>query len=283
MDDADSRLGVVAAGIPFSALTWGDPAGPPLLLVHGVIASAAGWWRVGPALAATGRRVVAVDMPGHGRTGHWTGRARFRETAADLVEFVRVAGLGSEDLRVVAHSWGAMVACAMPAAGLRPSRLVLLDPPVITLGEIEAEAAAATAAGPIVRPTFEAARAAAAGEHPDWAVGDLDAAARAAVDTDLEAVRRILFENGDWDAGLAALSEPVAAGLDVWVVRGDPAAGGRLPDKVAATFAARFGADHVLTLVGAPHSPQATHPDELIDALGQALGQAPARSATARR
>ena len=72
-----------AAGIPFSALSWGDPDGRPLLLVHGVTASAAIWWRVGPALAATGRRVVAVDLPGHGRTGHWTGRHRFRDNAAD--------------------------------------------------------------------------------------------------------------------------------------------------------------------------------------------------------
>ena len=272
MKDAGSRLEVVAAGIAFSALTWGDPAERPLLLVHGVIASAAVWWRVGPALASAGRWVVAVDLPGHGRTGHWSGRARFGETAADLVAFVRAAGLASEGLQVVAHSWGAMVACAMPAAGLRPSRLVLLDPPVVTLGEIAAEVAAATAAGLVVPATVEVARAAASEAHPDWSEGDLDATAQAAVGTDLEAVRQVLFENGDWDAGLAALSEPVVAGLDVWVVRGDPAAGGRLSDGVAAAFAARFGAGHVLTLVGAPHSPQATHPDGLIAALRQALG-----------
>jgi pimeloyl-ACP methyl ester carboxylesterase len=269
MNDAGSRLTVVAAGIQFSALTWGDPATRPLLLVHGVTASAEIWWRVGPALAATGRRVVAVDMPGHGRTGHWLGHARFTETAADLVEFIRMAGLATADLQVVAHSWGAMVATAMPAAGLRPSRLVLLDPPVISLAQIEAEAAAAA---PVAPASLEAARAAAATEHPDWPAGDLDAVAEAAAGTDLEAARQILFENGDWDAGLSSLSGPAAAGLDVRVVRGDPTAGGLLPDEVAATFAQRFGADHVITIVGAPHSPQATHPDELLAALQQALG-----------
>ncbi len=94
------RQTVVAAGIPFSALTWGEPRGRPLLLVHGVTASAAGWWRVGPALAATGRRVVAVDLPGHGQTGHWTGRAKFRDTASDLGAFVRAAGIDRADLQV---------------------------------------------------------------------------------------------------------------------------------------------------------------------------------------
>lgn len=269
MNDAGSRLTVDAAGIPFSALTWGDPAARPLLLVHGVTGSAAGWWRIGQALAATERRVVAVDLPGHGRTGHWTGRATFRETAADLVEFVRAAGLATPDLQIVAHSWGAIVATAMPAAGLCPSRLVLLDPPVISLAQIAAEAAAAA---PVAPASLEAARAAAASEHPDWAAGDLDAVAEAAAGTDLEAASQILFGNGDWDAGLSALSEPAAAGLDVRVVRGDPTAGGLLPDHAAATFAQRFGADHVITIVGAPHSPQATHPDELLAALQQALG-----------
>lgn len=269
MNDAGSRLTVVAAGIPFSALTWGGRAARPLLLIHGVTASAEIWWRVGPAFAATGRRVVAVDMPGHGRTGHWAGRWRFRETAADLVEFIRAAGLATADLGVVGHSWGAMVSATLPAAGLRPARLVLLDPPVISLAQIAVEAAAAA---PVPPASPEAARAAAAAEHPDWAAGDLAAAAEAAAWTDLEAARQILFENGDWDAGLSALSDPAAAGLDVRVVRGDPAAGGRLPDEAAATFAQRFGADHVITIPGAPHSPQATHADELLAALQQALG-----------
>ena len=83
--------------------------------------------------------------------------------------------------------------------------------------------------------------------------------------------RQVLFENGDWDSGLAALSDPAAAGLDVRVVRGDPATGGHMPDDVAATFAARYGAGHVTMIAGAPHSPQGTHPDELAAALRHAL------------
>jgi pimeloyl-ACP methyl ester carboxylesterase len=268
MNDAGTRLTVVAAGIPFSAIAWGDPAARPLLLVHGVTASAAGWWRVGPALAGTRRRVVAVDLPGHGRTGHWTSRARFQQTAEDLAEFIRIAGLATPDLQIVAHSWGAMVAVGLPAAGIHPARLVLLDPPSLSLSQIVAEA---TAAHPAPSSSPEAARLAVVAEHPGWPEGDQDAAVEAALGADLGAAQAVLFGNGDWDSGLAALAQTDAAGLDVWVVRGDPTAGGHTPDEVAAAFADRYGADHVLSIAGAPHSPQPTHPDELIAALLRAL------------
>nr|BFE86321.1 hypothetical protein GCM10020093_089220 [Planobispora longispora] len=36
------------------------------VLIHGIMASSRCWWRVGPALAERGYRVVAVDLPGHG-------------------------------------------------------------------------------------------------------------------------------------------------------------------------------------------------------------------------
>ena len=52
-----------------------------------------------------------------------------------------------------------------------------------------------------------------------------------------------------------------ADGLDVWLIRGDPAAGGYVPDTVLPAFAARIGEGHVLTLAGAPHAPQRTHPE----------------------
>ena len=134
-----SRVTMAGAGVPFSALTWGEAGDRPLLLIHGVTASAEIWWRVGPALAATGRRVVAVDLPGHGQTGHWTGRSLFRETAADLADALRGAGLATPDLQVIAHSWGAMVSTCLPSVGIRPATLVLLDPPTISLGQIVRE------------------------------------------------------------------------------------------------------------------------------------------------
>ena len=48
-------------------LRW-EPDGAPrgdVALLHGVMALADVWWRIGPALAARGWRATAVDLPGH--------------------------------------------------------------------------------------------------------------------------------------------------------------------------------------------------------------------------
>lgn len=266
---AGDRLSVEAAGIPFSALAWGQPSARPLLLIHGVTASAAIWWRVGPALAATGRRVVAVDLPGHGQTGRWQGHFRFRDNAADVAAFAQEAGLARADLQVIGHSWGAMTAAALPTAGLRPATIVLLDPPTLPLAVIGREV---EGAGARSYATFEEAVAAIRGANPAWVEGDVRAKAEAVTQLDETAARSVLLDNGDWDGGLADLADPAAAGIPVWVIRGDPASGGYLRDAAVPAFATRVGADHIITIQGGPHSPQRTHPVETTAALIRALG-----------
>ena len=265
------RVAIPAAGIPFSALTWGDAATRPLLMLHGVTSSAATWWRVGPALAALGRWVVAPDLPGHGRTGYWQGHHRIRDTAADLAAFAREAGLARADLQVIGHSWGATIAAALPVAGLIPSTIVLLDPPAIPLARIALEAS-----DPAQR-TFEyidEARHVIAAENPDWAEGDIAAKAEALTELDEQAARSVLLDNGDWDGGLADLADPAAAGVDVWVIRGDPAAGSYVPDAMLPAFEARVGRDRIITIAGGPHSPHRTHPTLTTAALVRALDSA---------
>jgi pimeloyl-ACP methyl ester carboxylesterase len=236
-----------------------------------VTASAAVWWRVGPALAATGRRVVAVDQAGHGRTGHWRGHHRFRDNAADIATFIRAAGLDQAELQVIGHSWGAVTAAALPVAGFRPATLVLLDPPVLPFERIALEAS-----DPGQQPvaTLEDAVHAIEATEPAWSDGDVRAKAEAVMELDFEAARAVLLDNGDWDGGLADLRDPAASGLDVWLVRGDPATGGYVDDEAAAAFAEVIGADHVLSIAGGPHSPQRTHPEETVACFLHALGPA---------
>src|SRR6478752_1162670 len=75
---ATGTSGVVAAGgMRWATLSWGSATDPPVLLMHGVTSNADTWWRVGPALAAAGRHVIAIDMPGHGGTQGWRRRHRF--------------------------------------------------------------------------------------------------------------------------------------------------------------------------------------------------------------
>ncbi|MDO8483840.1 MAG: alpha/beta hydrolase [Candidatus Limnocylindrales bacterium] len=266
--DPGTRSTTVAAGIPFSSIRWGKPGARPLLLIHGVTASARIWWRLGPALAATGRRVIAVDLPGHGLTGTWRRHHRFRDNATDVAAWIREAGLATADLQIVGHSWGAMTAAALPRAGIRPATLVLLDPPAVPYSLISE-----MANDPSERPYREMAEAIArlSAANPAWSAGDVEAKAEALVQLDVEAARAVLLDNGDWDGGLTDLADAAAARVPTWIVRGDPAAGGLLPDARLPAFEALLGADHVITLRGAPHAPQRTHPAETTQALLHAL------------
>jgi pimeloyl-ACP methyl ester carboxylesterase len=262
--DPGSRSTVVAAGIPFSAITWGSADGLPLVLIHGVTASARIWWRVGPALAATGRRIVAVDLPGHGLTGNWRGHHRFRDNAADVAAWIREAGLATPDLQVVGHSWGAMTAAALPRAGIRPARLVLLDPPAVSHARISQ-----MASDPSEQPhrNLSEAIAALTRANPAWTAGDVEAKAEALIQLDVDAARAVLLDNGDWDGGLADLVEAAADRVPTWVIRADPAVGGYVPDERLPAFEALLGSDHVITMAGAPHAPQRTHPADTVRAL----------------
>jgi len=269
-DPIAPELGVVeAAGIPFATRSWGDPAAPPILLIHGVTASSRVWWRVGPALAAgTARRIVAVDQAAHGLTRHWTGHHGFAENARDVAAFAAAAGLAGPDLLVVGHSWGGMTAAALPGAGLAPATLVLLDPPAIP-----AAAIATMLDDPVERHYDHLAEAITAlGRlHPTWSYGDVAAKAEALTQFDEPAVRAILTQNGDWDGGLAGLTDPAAAAVPTWLVRGDPAAGGLVPDDEADRIAARIGAGHVLTIAGGAHAPMRQRPEATTLALLRAL------------
>jgi pimeloyl-ACP methyl ester carboxylesterase len=101
------------------------------VLVHGVTGWHRTWWRVGPALAAAGYRVVAVDQRGHGHSPRLRGSITVRDLAADLATVVGALG-GRADL-LVGHSLGG--AAGLELAVAHPAlvgRLVLEDPPAIS-------------------------------------------------------------------------------------------------------------------------------------------------------
>jgi pimeloyl-ACP methyl ester carboxylesterase len=262
------RTTVAAAGIRWSVLEWGAADARPLLLLHGVTASAGIWWRIGPALAATGRRVLAPDLPGHGHTGQWGGHHRFADNARDVAALVRAAGVHRPDLQVVGHSWGGMTAAALPSVGLLPATLVLLDPPVLAASSLAGMVAANG-----TYAELKAARAAVAAGNPGWLPADVEAKAEALVQLQPAAARQVLLENGDWDGGLTALAHEAAADVPVWLIRGEEHAGGLVPDAAIPAFEDRIGPEHVLTIADGPHAPQRTHPEATLLALLLALGE----------
>src|SRR5439155_21393530 len=174
------------------------------VLLHGVMAKAETWWRIGPALEARGWQVSAVDLPGHGRAPRLTGLADLQAFSAQTAERLpdRV------DL-LVGHSLGAVVALAL--AG-RARALVLEDPPGALDGRdrlglalgIEADSAL------VVRDRAAlVARERAA--NPGWADEDVEYAVDGIAAADAKAVAAALRSPLRWDrlALLAAVKQPV--------------------------------------------------------------------------
>ncbi|HEX6366263.1 MAG TPA: alpha/beta fold hydrolase, partial [Agromyces sp.] len=163
-----------AAGMRWNARSWGNPQDPPLVAAHGIMSDGGVYWRIGPALAAAGRRVIAVDLPAHGGTGPWNGRYTLADTAADLASFIRAMDLDSTRLAVLGHSWGGAVAAALPAAGFRPRSLVLLDPPCLGLDGMLAMTRDAVEHS---YTSVQEARGNLRAAYPAWSDGDVEAKA----------------------------------------------------------------------------------------------------------
>src|SRR5262245_37901786 len=104
---------------PVHYIDHGGPhgeCGSRMVLVHGLGGSHVNWAGVGHLLART-HRVVAVDLPGFGRTP-LAGRTSAVDANADLLaRFVRA--LGDEPATLVGNSMGGML--AMICAARHPS------------------------------------------------------------------------------------------------------------------------------------------------------------------
>ena len=100
-------------------------SGPPLILLHGVSLSAASWAPLFTALPD--RRLLAIDLPGHGLSDPASyRRGHVRQSAHQLIEDIFDA-LELDRAPVVGHSLGAMFALWYAATGTeRISRLVAI-------------------------------------------------------------------------------------------------------------------------------------------------------------
>jgi pimeloyl-ACP methyl ester carboxylesterase len=107
---------------------WGGPTGRGIVLVHGGGAHSRWWDHIAPMLAA-GRRVIAIDLSGHGDSGRREVYT-FDTWAGEVLAVAADAGL-TEPPVVIGHSMGGVV--ALRAAALFGSQIegaVIIDAPL---------------------------------------------------------------------------------------------------------------------------------------------------------
>jgi pyruvate dehydrogenase E2 component (dihydrolipoamide acetyltransferase) len=120
--DAARPREIEAAGLRLRYLELGEGDSTPVLLLHGFGADLNSWMFNHPALA-DGRRVIALDLPGHGGSVKEVGAG----DAESLTEAVEAAAdvLGIERGHLVGHSMGAAIAALL--ASRRPERTATLS------------------------------------------------------------------------------------------------------------------------------------------------------------
>jgi pimeloyl-ACP methyl ester carboxylesterase len=105
--ERDIRKIRLATGVSLSYLTHGDPAGVPVILLHGWAESSGSFDRLTPLLPPTVRALVP-DLRGHGDADKPEGGYALGDFAADIAAFMTALGLSSAS--VVGSSSGGYVA-----------------------------------------------------------------------------------------------------------------------------------------------------------------------------
>lgn len=124
---AGQPLNLQVKGIEIAAQAWGNPNGQPVLALHGWLDNSASYAWLAPALAqlADDYYIVAVDLPGHGLSGHWPEHHHYHLWAGvEDIEHIADA-LGWSRFHLLGHSMGA--AMSVLYAGCFSSRLLSLS------------------------------------------------------------------------------------------------------------------------------------------------------------
>ncbi|MEZ5561032.1 MAG: alpha/beta hydrolase [Pseudomonadales bacterium] len=119
MTSSSAELTHRSADVGGARIHWVEAGeGPVALMVHGFPESWYSWRNQLPALAAAGYRAVAIDVRGYGRSSkpRQVDDYRMVRKVSDIVGLV--AALGSDDVTLIGHDWGAPI--VWNSALLRP-------------------------------------------------------------------------------------------------------------------------------------------------------------------
>ncbi len=131
---ADVRL---STGVRLHYMAQGDPAGRPVILLHGITDSWFSFSRVLPGISQE-RRVYALDFRGHGDSDRPAQGYAPRDMAADVIAFMDALGIRRAIL--VGHSMGSFVAQQAALAALeRIAAMVLIGSATMVRNEVTLE------------------------------------------------------------------------------------------------------------------------------------------------
>jgi len=112
---------------------WGDPAGPPVVCLHGVTGHGARYRALAERLV--GRRVTAFDLRGHGRST-WQAPWTVGTHVGDLVE--TAGSLGIDEATWIGHSFGGRLVAELAAREPAVVRRAVLFDPALHVAPAEA-------------------------------------------------------------------------------------------------------------------------------------------------
>jgi pimeloyl-ACP methyl ester carboxylesterase len=180
---------------------WYDErgSGEPLILLHGGVGAAEMFDPILDALAA-GRRVITVDLPGHGHTASPGRPLRYEEMADQVAGLIDHLGLGQADLMGLSLGGGVALRTAIQHPGLI-RRLIVVSAPCRRDGWFPDVLAGQAALGPeaakMMEPSPFYATYSQVAPHPeDWA-------------KHVTEVGELLRQDYDWSAGVAGITAPV--------------------------------------------------------------------------
>jgi pimeloyl-ACP methyl ester carboxylesterase len=123
---APTRLSFRSGGLTLAAYAWGAAEAAPVLVLHGGLDHARAWDETCAALA-TKRRLIALDLRGHGDSD-WARDGAYDPPLYifDVLQVVRALDAGP--VAIIGHSMGAMIAMRLAAAFPElVSRMVLIE------------------------------------------------------------------------------------------------------------------------------------------------------------
>lgn len=129
-----------------TACHWRESGrGAATLLLHSALAHSGMWAGLSPRLTA--RRLIAPDLPGHGRSGPMDTARDIHDQCFDMLAAL-IAQTEAPEIEVIGHSFGATLALRLALAGLPISRMTLIEPVLFKAAAPHAFAAYNDAAAP---------------------------------------------------------------------------------------------------------------------------------------